>query len=154
MKNTLIILFFSLFIFLPSVVQAEDYHKKGYHNDLYNVTNNITQEQHLKHFMIELLNKDIIQATRNYYEDKEISGMSFNWEDNHNVVEITEPHISGDKSGYPFIVKITITPGNEKPLGTDTLTFGIFINSHPDSPDKTTITSKLLKYVHNDLPKE
>ncbi|MFP5115247.1 hypothetical protein ACSU64_23125 [Bacillaceae bacterium C204] len=154
MKNVLILPLMFFFLAIPSVVQGEEYNKKGLQDDLYNLTNDVTQEQHLKHFMLDLINKEIIISAREYYEDKNISGMSFDWEKNYNVVEITEPHLIGEQIKYPFVVKVNIIPSNGKPLGTDTLTFGVSVDSHPDKPENPTITSKLLKYDHKDLPKE
>ncbi|MCH6265884.1 MULTISPECIES: hypothetical protein [Neobacillus] len=154
MKNILMLAFMFFFLTIPSVVQGEEYNKKSLQDDLYNVTNDVTQEQHLKHFLLNLINKEIILATREYYKDQNISGMAFDWEKNYNVVEVTEPQVTGENTEYPFIVKVNVIPANEKPLGTDTLTFGIIVDSHPDKPENPSIISKLLKYEHKDLPKE
>lgn len=154
MKNNLLLPLMFFFLTIPSVVQGEEYNKKSLQDDLYNVTKDVTQEQHLKHFMLNLINKEIILATREYYKDQNISGMAFDWEKNYNVVEVTEPQVTGENAEYPFIVKVNVIPANEKPLGTDTLTFGIIIDSHPDKPENPSIISKLLKYEHKDIPKE
>lgn len=88
--------FMFFFLTIPSVVKGEEYNKKSLQDDLYNVTNDVTQEQHLKHFMLNLINKEIILATREYYKDQNISGMAFDWEKNYNVVEVTEPQVTGE----------------------------------------------------------
>jgi hypothetical protein len=136
-------------------VHAEDYHQNSYAEDLYNATQDVTQEQYLKNFMLELFNPFIVEATQEYYKDKSATGLSFHWEDNYNVVEITQPVTQGKDSKYPFIVKFTVNVykgdvKNHETLGTDTLTFGI----HPYLIGREEIkgfpTIKLIKYKHRE----
>lgn len=80
--------------------------------------------------MLELLNTEIIKSAQTKYNDKSISGVSFDWENTYNVVEITDQRVQAIDSEYPFIVTVIVTPNNgdvknPKVYGTDKLTFGV-----------------------------
>jgi len=148
----------SLFLFVITsffsthFVCAEEYDRKGYSEDLYRVTNDATQEQQFKNFMLELLNVEIIKAAQTKYNDKSISGLSFDWENTYNVVEINESRLQGNGNGYPFIVSVIVTPHsggikNRKFYGTDKLTFGIDPNLFGRSI-KNHPAMKLIDYHH------
>lgn len=128
-KKSLVLLFF-IFFLSTYFVNAEDYHQKGYAEDLYNVTQDVTQEQYFKNLTLELFLPFIVDSTQDYYNDKSATGISFNWENNYNVVEIAQPVNQGKDSKYSFIIKFTVNVHNgdmknHKIFGTDTLTFGI-----------------------------
>ncbi|MDQ0228243.1 hypothetical protein [Metabacillus niabensis] len=155
------VMMFVLTCFLSTpLIHAEVYHREGYSSDLYQVTNEVTQEQHFKHFILDLLTTEIMKAAINHYQDETITGIAYDWESNYNVVEIDEPPISGDKRfEYPFKVTVTVHLNNgdlknPKMYGPDKLTFGIvpglLNNKNKDQP-YTYI--KLIKYEHIDSPK-
>lgn len=111
-------------------MNAEEYNRKGYSEDIYQITNGGIQEQYFKNFMLELLNTEIIKAAPIKYSDKSISGLSFDWENTYNVVEIIDQRVQSIDSKYPFIVTVIVTPHkgdvkNPKVYGTDKLTFGV-----------------------------
>src|SRR5687768_11693751 len=86
-----LVLIACIFFVSSYFVHAEEYHQKGYGEDLYNATQDVTQEQYLKNFMLELFLSFIVEETQEYYNDKSATGLSFNWEDNYNVVEVIQP---------------------------------------------------------------
>ncbi|WP_226530617.1 DUF3888 domain-containing protein [Metabacillus niabensis] len=146
-------LLFIIFFNSTYFVNAEEYHRKGYAEDLYNVTQNVTQEQYFKNFTIELFLPFIVNSTQHYYNDESATGISFNWEDNYNVVEISQPENQEKASEYSFIIKFTVNVhngdmNNHKIFGTDTLTFGInsFIFARDDIKEFPAI--KLIDYKH------
>lgn len=154
-----IIIFVLTYLFSAPLISAEEYHRKGYSEDLYLLTNEVTQEQHLKHFLLDLLSTEIIKAANNHYKEKSISGIAYNWESNYNVVEISEPPLEGNKEfDYPYIVSVTIdfNNGNNRNLkmyGPDKLTFGIIPGYLNDkSKDIPYPLIKLIKYEHLDSP--
>jgi hypothetical protein len=140
------------FFFSTHFVCAEEYHHKGYSEDLYRVTNDVTEEQHFKHFMLDFLYIEIIKAAQNKYNDKSINGLSFDWENTYNVVEINEPRTQDNSREYTYIVSVTVIPHNgditkRKFYGPDKLTFGIEPNLiGRNIKDQPAI--KLISYQH------
>lgn len=154
-KKSLVLIFFIFLVSSSYFVYAEEYYQKGYGEDLYNATQDVTQEQYLKNFMLELFLSFIVDETQKYYNDKSATSLSFNWEDNFNVVEVIQPVNPDNDSRYPFIVKFTVNVHNgdmknHKNFGTDTLTFGI----NPDLMSRDEIKGypaiKLIEYKHHE----
>jgi hypothetical protein len=80
--------------------------------------------------MLDLLIPEILNAAQKNYNDESISGMSFDWENYYNVVEIKEQHYQDNRNEYPYMVSVTVNPHsgdikNRKFYGPDKLTFGI-----------------------------
>ena len=150
-KKTLLTLVF-IFLFCTHFVFAEEYHRKGYSDDLYRVTNDVPQEQHFKNFMLDLLIPEILNTARKQYHDKSISGMSFDWENHYNVVEIIESQLQDTRQEYPYMVIVIVSPHsggikNRKSYGTDKITFGIDPNIFwRNVKDRPAI--KLINYQH------
>ena len=102
--------------------------------------------------MLDLLIPEILNAARKKYNDESISGMSFDWENHYNVVEIKESHLQDNRHEYPYMVIVTVSPHsggikNRKFYGTDKLTFGIEPNLFwRNIKDRPAI--KLIDYQH------
>lgn len=128
--NKSVVILILIFFFNIQFVNAEVYNRKGYSDDLYLVSSDVTQEQQFKNFFLEFLNPEIIKAAQKKYKDKSISGISVNWENNYNVVEITGRYNQGKEHHYPYVISVIVFPqngdiNNPKIYGPDKLTFGI-----------------------------
>jgi hypothetical protein len=102
--------------------------------------------------MLDLLIPEILNAAQKNYNDESISGMSFDWENYYNVVEIKEQHYQDNRNEYPYMVSVTVNPHsgdikNRKFYGPDKLTFGIDPNFFwKNIKDRRAI--KLIDYQH------
>ncbi|WP_256816644.1 DUF3888 domain-containing protein [Cytobacillus sp. Bac17] len=126
------VLCFHILIFFLAIqfVSAEEYNRKGYSDDLFLVSTDVTQEQQFKNFFLEFLHPKIVNAAQKKYNDKSISGISVNWENTYNVVEITRRYNQGNEHPYPYVISVIVFPqngdiNNPKIYGPDKLTFGI-----------------------------
>jgi len=134
---------------------AEDFHRKGYSEDLYNATHDVTQEQYLKNFMIELFMPHIVKETQKYYKDPSATGLTYDWDNKYNVVEIhyeVEQEINNQHFPYTVTFTANVYNGdmnNQKFFGTDTLTFGVNPALIVNKEIKDHLAIKLIDYKHN-----
>ncbi|WP_132746167.1 DUF3888 domain-containing protein [Scopulibacillus darangshiensis] len=109
-------------------------------------------EQASDQLYLTLFDQRIHDAVTNYYKDDSIR-MQYNWWDkNYDVVEVDQSekgHIleypyKGKKQQFAFTIKFTVlTYKNTKPLGTDSITFGIQHDSDMG------VKIKMLGYDHH-----
>ncbi|PMC36045.1 hypothetical protein CJ195_17525 [Bacillus sp. UMB0899] len=150
------VLMLLILLFSTQLTYAEEYHRKGYSEDLYNATQEVTEEQYLKNFMIELFLPHIVKETQRYYNDQAATGIKYDWENKYNVVEVIHQiNQEKDNEFYNYVVKFTVIVHNGdiknyKQFGTDTLTFRVnpFLINHKEIKEQLAI--KLVDYKHNE----
>ncbi|MCQ6275949.1 DUF3888 domain-containing protein [Bacillus sp. V3B] len=148
MKKFLIL---AIFIFCTSLVSITVSAENEHNHD------SVGMEQAFDNLMVSQFNDEINKAVENFYK-KESVRINYNWFDKgYDVVEVSQSE-KGRKLSHPFVIKFTVLSyDDKKPIGTDTITFGVSPTIENKDLNKKSIAAvnvELLNFQHNKPTKE